>query len=40
MSSSAAVLAPLTVGTLADTTSLKAALGGMTVMVALAAAHS
>jgi fucose permease len=38
MSSFAVVLAPLTVGTLADATSLKAALGVVPVMVALAAA--
>jgi fucose permease len=38
MSSFAVVLAPLTVGTLADATSLKAALGAVPVMVALAAA--
>jgi hypothetical protein len=38
MSSFAVVLAPLTVGTLADATSLKAALGLVPVLVALAAA--
>jgi fucose permease len=38
MSSFAVVLAPLTVGTLADATSLKAALGVVPVMVVLAAA--
>ena len=38
MSSFAVVLAPLTVGTLADVTSLKAALGVVPVALALAAA--
>jgi hypothetical protein len=38
MTSFAVLLAPLTVGTLADATSLKAALGVVPVMVVLAAA--
>jgi hypothetical protein len=38
MSSFAVVLAPLTVGTLADATSLKAALGVVPVMLVIAAA--